>query len=68
MCLICIEYNKLSTVDLLRNINELVNIDPDHAEDFFYMLEEKDPELLEKIEKYYWDNLKIQTVGIKNGP
>ena len=60
MCLICVEYNKLSMVDLLRNINELVNSNPDHAEDFFYTLEEKDPELLEKIEKYYWDNIKFK--------
>jgi hypothetical protein len=68
MCLICIDYKKLSFTDLVKNATELSNVDPDHAEEFFYMLQEKDPELLEKLEKYYWDNLYKQfSIGLKNG-
>lgn len=68
MCLICVDYKKLSFTDLVKNINELANIDPDHAEQFFYILMEKDPELADRLEKYYWDHLYRQfSIGIKNG-
>lgn len=68
MCLICIDYKKLSFIDLVKNTTELANTNPDHAEEFFHMLLEKDPEIAENLEKYYWDNLYKQfSIGLKNG-
>lgn len=57
MCLICIEYNKLAFDDLIRNVNELSNTNPKHAEEFFYKLEAEDPELMKDIEEYFLDQL-----------
>lgn len=57
MCLICVEYNKLSFNDLIRNVNELTNTNPKHAEEFFYKLEKENPDLLSEIERHFWDNL-----------
>lgn len=67
MCLICVDYKKLSVSDLIKNSLELSNTDPDHAEEFFYMLSQKDPEMLEKIEKYFWDRITREAARITNG-
>jgi hypothetical protein len=57
MCLICVDYKKLGTSDLIKNVMELSETNPQHAEDFFYELSKNDPETLEKIENYLWDSL-----------
>lgn len=57
MCLICVEYKKLSTTDLIKNVMELCSTNPEHAEQLFYLLEKNDPETLQKIENYLWDSL-----------
>ena len=67
MCMICVDYKKLSVADLIRNTKELSNTDPDHAEQFFYELAKNDPETLEKIEKYFWDSLLKDFNLMKNG-
>jgi len=67
MCLLCVEYKKLSISDLIKNSLELSNLNPDHAEEFFYMLSIQDPDTLEKIEKYFWDRITRESARLKNG-
>lgn len=52
MCLMCIEINKqtLKSQDFVRNINEIIESDPEHSEEIFDLLSKKNPELLQEIE------------------
>lgn len=58
MCLICVEYNKLSMNELVQNSLELVGADPEHAEEFFLKLEKENPELLDKMGEVFYDELR----------
>lgn len=58
MCLLCTEYNKLSLKDLVRNATELSDLNPNHAEEFFYKLESENPDLMEQVEEQFWLKLK----------
>jgi len=52
MCLMCVEINKdsLKSQDFVRNINEIIESDPDHSEEIFDLLSQKNPKLLQEIE------------------
>lgn len=58
MCLLCVEYNKLSFKDLIKNAVELSQIDEEHAEEFFYKLESENPDLMDAVEEEFWNKLK----------
>jgi len=52
MCLICLEFQKgkLTSKQFVRNIGELIDSDPKHADEVIELISKQDSDLLDEIE------------------
>lgn len=59
MCLLCVEITKksLNGIDFARNLEEVLQTDPQHADEVFKALTSADPDYLDKLENDLLDKL-----------
>lgn len=59
MCLLCIEITKksLSGNDLIKNLDEILMVNPQHADKIIELLSKTDPDYLDRLEKELSDKL-----------
>ena len=60
MCLICVEFDKLSLIEAKRNFGEMTDLDPKHAEEVRKKIREReDLEFTRRIERQWGFSKKI---------
>lgn len=59
MCLLCIEINKqtINGIDFARNLEEVVQTNPEHTTEILDTLAKADPDYLDRLEKELLDKL-----------
>jgi hypothetical protein len=59
VCLLCIEITKksLSGNDLIKNLDEILMVNPQHADKIIELLSKTDPDYLDRLEKELSDKL-----------
>lgn len=59
MCLLCVEINKqtINGMDFAKNLEEVLQTNPEHGKEIFDALNKANPDYLDKLEKELMDKL-----------